>query len=152
MQQFVLALLLSFGAASSALAQVSVHEPWIRATVPGQTSTGAFMQLRAEKGARLVQARSPVAGMVQIHQMAMSGNVMKMHPVKAVELPAGKTVDLAPGGYHIMLMGLKKQIKAGDSVPLTLVLDDASGKRETVEVKALARPLGAAGSMTMRKH
>ena len=147
MKRLVLASLLSLGAASAAFAQVTVQAPWVRATVPAQTSTGAFMRLHAAKDARLLEARSPVAGSVQIHEMAMTGNVMKMHAVHGIDLPAGKTVELAPGGYHIMLMGLKKQMKEGDTVPITLVVANKHGKRETVEVSAPVRPLAGGGGM-----
>jgi copper(I)-binding protein len=132
--------------ATPSFAQVEVKEPWVRATVPAQTATGAFMQLRAKQDARLVQARSPVAGVVEIHEMKMVGDVMKMNAVPGVDLPAGQTVELAPGGYHIMLLELKRQVKEGDIVPLTLVVEGKDRKRETIEVRAVARPLGAASS------
>lgn len=127
-----------------ALAQVEVTDAWVRATVPAQTATGAFMKLRAKTAARLVEAKSPVAGTVELHEMKMVGDVMKMGAVPGVDLPAGQTVELAPGGYHIMLLELKRQVKEGDTVPLTLVVEGKDKKRETIEVKAVARPLGAA--------
>lgn len=128
------------------LAQVEVMEPWVRATVPAQTATGAFMKLRARTAARLVEAKSPVAGTVEIHEMKMVGDVMKMNAVPGVDLPAGQTVELAPGGYHIMLLELKRQVKEGDTVPLTLVVEGKDRKRETIEVHAVVRPLVAAPS------
>jgi copper(I)-binding protein len=82
---------------------------------------------------------------VEIHEMAMDGNVMKMRAVPSLDLPAGKAVDLKPGGYHVMLMDLKKPLTAGDTVPITLVVESA-GQRETVEVKAAVRPLNSSGS------
>lgn len=130
-------------AAAAAQAQVQVKEPWVRATVPGQKATGAFMQLTAPTGARLVEVKSPAAGVVEIHEMAMVDNVMKMRAVAGIELPAGKAVELRPGGYHVMLMELKSAVKAGDSVPLTLVFEGKDKKRDSVEVKATVRPLGA---------
>jgi hypothetical protein len=131
-------------AAQLASAQTTVKEPWVRGTVAQQKATGAFMQLTSAQGGKLVSARSPVAGIVEIHEMAMDGNVMKMRAVSGVELPAGKSVDLKPGGYHVMLLDLKQQMKDGDSVPITLVIEGKDGKRETLEVKAPVRPLGAA--------
>ena len=108
MKRFVLpglwVLLLSAGGAQ---AQVIVKDAWVRATVPQQQATGAFLQIGSATDARLVQASSSVAGIVEIHQMSMQGDVMKMQAVAAIELPAGKTVALQPGGYHIMLMALK---------------------------------------------
>jgi len=87
---------------------------------------GAFLKIQNQGGAdRLLAASSSAAGMVQLHSMAMDGNVMKMREVEAIELPAGKTVELKPGGLHIMLMGLKAPLKAGSSVPLTLKFEKA---------------------------
>lgn len=127
-------------------AQVSVRDAWVRATVPAQKSTGAFMQLQAAQPVRLVGVRSPVAGVVEIHEMAMVGNVMRMRAVPGVDLPAGQPVDLKPGGYHVMLMDLKGQVKEGQTVPLTLVVEGADRKRQSVEVKAQVRPLTQAAS------
>jgi copper(I)-binding protein len=125
-------------------AQVTVKDAWVRATVPQQVATGAFMQIVSAAEARLIEVRSSVAGVVEIHEMAMQGDVMKMHAVPGVELPQGKPVDLKPGGYHVMLMDLKQSLKAGDTVPLTLVVEGKDKKRQTVEVKATVRELGAA--------
>ena len=133
------------GTPASAFAQVQVKDPWVRATVPQQKVSGAFMQLSSSRDARLVEARSPVAGAVEIHEMAMDkGGVMRMRPVPGVNLPAGRMVELKPGGYHMMLMDLKRQLKEGDSVPLTLVVEGLDKKRETLEVKAMVRPLNTA--------
>ncbi len=137
-------LVLTVSTAVRAQAQVTVDKPWVRATVAQQKSTGAFFQLRAASDTRLVEVRSPAAGLVQIHQMAMEGDVMKMSEVAGIDLPAGKLVELKPGGYHVMMMDLKAPIKAGDAVPLTLVFEGKDKKRQTVEVKAEARQLGAA--------
>ena len=139
------ALALSLAALSAAQAQVSVTEPWVRATVPQQKATGAFMQLKAEKGARLVSAQSPAAGIVEIHEMAIVDNVMKMRQIPGLDLPAGKPVELKPGGYHVMLMDLKAPLKEGESVPLTLVFEGADRRQETVEVKAPVRALTTRG-------
>ena len=129
-------------AAGACLAQVKVDDPWVRATVPQQRVTGAFMTLTASEPLRLVEARSALAGNVEIHEMAMEGSVMKMRALTALDLPSGKAVELKPGGHHVMLFDLKQQIKAGDKVPLTLVVVDAAGKRRSVEVTAAVRPLG----------
>lgn len=131
--------------AAAAQAQVTVKEPWVRATVAQQKATGAFMQLTAAQDVRLVAGSSPVAGVVEIHEMAMDNQVMKMRQVAGgLALPAGKTVELKPGSYHVMLMDLKGQIKDGDTVPVSLVFEGKDGKKQTVEVKAPARPLNAA--------
>ncbi len=138
-------------AALPALAETTVAEPWVRATVPAQKATGAFMRLSSDADARLVSASSPVANVVEVHEMAVVDNVMKMRQVEAVELPAGETVELKPGSYHIMLMDLKAQVKEGDEVPITLVIEGKDGVQETVSVVAPARPLNApAGGMPMK--
>jgi copper(I)-binding protein len=130
--------------AAAAHAQVSVKEAWVRATVAQQKATGAFMQLTAAQDTQLISVSSPVAAVTEIHEMTMDGGVMKMHAVPTLALPAGKPVDLKPGSYHVMLLDLKAQVKEGDTVPVTLTLQGADGKRQTLEVKATARPLGAA--------
>ena len=133
-----------------AAAQVTVTDPWVRGTVAGQMATGAFMQLKSAKDARLVEARSPVAGVVEIHEMALVDNIMRMRAVPALDLPAGRAVELKPGGYHVMLMDLKQQVKEGDVVPVSLVIE-SGGRRETIEVKASVRA-PTARSDPMKKH
>ena len=128
-------------AAFPVMAQVTVKDPWVRATVPAQKVTGAFMQITSAQDARLVEARSPVAGVVEVHEMVMEKEVMKMRAMKGLDLPAGKTVELKPGGYHVMLMDLKEQMKEGTTVPVTLVVESKDRKRSTVEVKAAVKPL-----------
>jgi periplasmic copper chaperone A len=137
--------------AAAACAQTTVTAPWVRATVAQQKASGAFMQLSSAGGARLVGASSPVAGVVEIHEMSMQGNVMTMRAVPALELPAGQRVELKPGGFHMMLMDLKQQLKPGDTVALSLVLVGADGKRETIDLKAPVQPL-AAPPMEHGKH
>lgn len=140
-------------AASAAHAQTTVAEPWVRSTVAGQKATGAFLQITSASGGKLVSASSPVAGVVEIHEMAMEGNVMKMRALpKGLDLPAGKAVALKPGGLHVMLMDLKQPLKAGDTVPLSLVVEGAANKRETIEVKATVRGAQAAPAGGEHKH
>jgi periplasmic copper chaperone A len=147
MKRIALASLLALSTLS-ALAQVTVKEPWVRGTVPQQKATGAFMQLQADKDSRLVSAKSPVAGVVEIHEMAMEKDVMKMRALpNGLELPAGKSVDLKPGGYHVMLMDLKQQVKEGDTVPITLVVEGKDKKQSSIEIKASVKALGAAKKM-----
>jgi copper(I)-binding protein len=132
-------------------ANVSVTDAWARATMPGQPVSGAYMQIRSDADARLVGASSPVVPRVEVHEMKMDGDVMRMREVQAIDLPKDKTVSLAPGGYHIMLMNLAKPIAAGDVIPLTLVIE-ADGKRQTVEVKAEARAPMGGGAMQHHAH
>ena len=141
MKKHLLALLAV--AAFAAHAQTTVKDPWVRGTVAGQKATGMFGQVTSTTGGKLVAASSPMAGVVEIHEMAMDGNVMKMRAVSGLELPAGKAVDLKPGGYHVMLMDLKQELKPGDAVPVTLVIEGPGGKRESVEIKAPVKALAA---------
>jgi len=127
------------GVSLSAFAQTRVEDPWVRATVAGQPSSGAFMRITADTDSTLLSVSSPVAKDVQIHEMSMTNDVMRMGPVDAVPLPAGETVALDPDGYHVMLMGLTGQIKEGDQVPLTLTVKNAKGETEVVNVSAPAR-------------
>jgi copper(I)-binding protein len=129
--------------AAPAWAQVSVTQAWVRGTVQGQKATGAFMELRSTEGAALVGAESPVAGVVEIHEMRMEGNVMRMRAIPRLELPAGQAVELKPGGYHVMLLDLRQPVKKGDSVPIRLKVQGADGKVREVEVKAEVRDLSA---------
>ncbi|MYN14420.1 copper chaperone PCu(A)C [Pusillimonas sp. TS35] len=133
---------LTVALATPAHAQVSVEDAWVRGTVSGQQATGVFMTLKSKTDAKLVAADSPIAGTVEIHEMAMDGNVMKMRQIPSLALPAGQTVMLKPGGYHIMLLDLKQPIKAGEKIPVSLVVEAASGKRETLQIEAAAQELG----------
>lgn len=120
---------------------IEVSNAWARGTVPAQKVSGAYLEIRSAAASRLVGTSSPVASQVKIHNMMMDGNVMKMFPVDAVALPAGKTVKFAPGGYHIMLMGLKQQLKKGETIPITLRIEGADKKIREVEVKVEVRDL-----------
>ena len=133
---------LVLAASSLAHAEVSVKDAWVRGTVPAQTTTGAFMTITSTAEARLLAVASPVAKMVELHESSMHGNMAHMQEVAAVALPAGKAVQLKPGGHHVMLMGLSKPLKAGETVPLTLTVEE-KGKRSTIEVKAAVRPIGS---------
>ncbi len=129
------------GLAFQASAQTKVDDAWVRATVPTQTASGAFMTVTADSDSKLLSVATPIAKDVQIHEMTMKNDVMSMGPVKFVELPAGEAVKLDPNGYHVMLMGLSAQLKEGETVPLTLTVENAKGEKETIEVKAPVRSL-----------
>jgi periplasmic copper chaperone A len=152
----VAALVLAMTVSLAAQAQVTVKDAWVRATVPQQKATGAFMQLQSVQDAKLLSAQSPVAGVVEVHEMSMDGGVMKMRAIPSLALPAGKAVELKPGGYHVMLMDLKGQVKDGDTVPVTLVVEGKDGKRQNIEIKASARMAAAPamkhGDGHMHKH
>ena len=126
-------------ASAAAHAQVAVSDPWVRTTVAQQKTTAAYMTITSLKGGKLVDASSPVAASAEVHEMKMDGDLMKMRAVDALPLPTGQAVELKPNGYHMMLMGLKAPVKAGDVVPIKLVIEDSKGQRKTVDVKAVAR-------------
>ncbi|MGP1679083.1 MAG: copper chaperone PCu(A)C [Burkholderiales bacterium] len=124
--------------------EVTIREPWVRGTVRGQKATGAFMQLTASESATLVAVESPVAGSVQIHEMKMENDVMQMRPISRLDLPAGKAVELKPGGgYHVMLMDLKQPLKKGEAVPIKLRFEAKDKTFKTIEIQAQVRELGA---------
>ena len=133
-----LAALLAAGTASTVHAQVTVDGAWARATVPNQSATGAFMRLTTQKDVVLTGASSPVSGIVEVHEMSMDKDIMRMRAVDQLPLKAGQTNELKSGGLHIMMMGLKKQIKVGEVVPLTLSFKAADGRVSTVEANAMA--------------
>ncbi|RLK35958.1 copper chaperone PCu(A)C [Cupriavidus plantarum] len=148
-------------ASGAAIAQVEVSNAWVRGTVPAQTASGAFMTLHAHEAARLVGVSSPV-GTAELHEMKMENNVMRMRPVGGLDLPKMQNVELKPGGYHVMLMDLKSQLKAGDKVPLTLKIEQGGKvveQKVTAEVRDLTAQTGqpaqtgaAAGGMAHGDH
>lgn len=145
-QRFVCAVALSVAAAAHAQT-VKVDDPWVRGTVAQQKATGAFMRLTAPEPMRLVAAESPVAGVVEIHEMTMDNNVMRMRAIPGLALPANRAVELKPGGYHVMLMDLKQTLGAGQEVPITLVFENAAGQRVKQTLTAPVKALGAAAPM-----
>lgn len=124
----------SLTCAMAATNSVQVDNASVRATVPGQKATGAFMQITSKTAGQLVGASSPVANHVEIHEMKMQGEVMQMRAVHSLTLPAGQAVSLQPGGYHLMLLDLKKTLTSGSTVPVTLQIKDAQGKTQPVQL------------------
>ena len=124
-------------------AEVTAKDAWVRGTVPAQKITGAFMTLTSTEDAKIVGARSPIAKKAEIHASMMMGGVNHMHAIDAIALPAGKPVELKPGGNHVMLMDLTRQVLPGESVPIVFTIEGKDGKRTQVEVKAQVRPLGS---------
>ncbi len=140
---------------TTAFAEVTVTQPWVRGTVAPQKVTGAFMKLRSDRDAKLVAASSPAVKLVEIHEMSMVKDVMRMRPVTELALPAGQEVALKPGGHHIMLMGIERQFKQGDIIPITLTVKERDGQTRTIEVQAEVRDLAAPGAskdMSQGKH
>ena len=118
---------------------VQVREPWAKATVPGQKVGGVYMKIVARENLRLTGVRSPVAETAEVHQMKMENGMMRMRAVPFLELPAGKTVRLEPGGYHIMLFDLRQSLVAGQKLKLELTVEDASKHQHRVAVEAVVR-------------
>lgn len=127
------------GFATTVSAQIKVENAWVRATVPKQQATGAYMKITSVEAVKLMAVTTAVAKTNEIHEMKLEGDVMKMraHP-NGLEIPANTTVELKSGGYHVMMMELDKAIKAGDVVLLQLEFMDAKGKKQIVSVNAKA--------------
>ncbi|EYC52710.1 hypothetical protein AZ34_17655 [Hylemonella gracilis str. Niagara R] len=137
--------LFAFTAAGALQAQtVDVKDAWARATVQGQKASGAFMKLTAKQATRLVSVSSPVAGIVEVHEMKMEGDVMKMRAITGLDLPPGQTVELKPGGYHVMLLDLKTALRADQTIPVTLLFKNAQGQESRQELLVPVRAMGAA--------
>lgn len=135
MNKIILALALFF-ACLTAQAAVEITDAWARATPPGQDVGAAYMSLKSDRAATLLQASSPVADAIEIHEMSMKNGVMKMRMKDTLALPKGKVVKLEPGGFHLMLFDLKKQLAPGENIDIELTIKDAKGKtsKQTVSV------------------
>jgi periplasmic copper chaperone A len=131
---------------------VEVKGAWVRATVPGQMGTGAFMKITAREGTRLVGVSTPVAGVAELHEMKMEGDIMKMRALPGFDLPAGKTVELKAGGNHVMLMDLKQPLPKGSSVPLTLRFKDAKGTESKIELVVPVNTAAPPADAGVHKH
>lgn len=125
------------------LKALKIEQPFARATPPAAKAAGAFLTISntGTQPDRLIRAASPVAGIVELHEMRMDGNVMKMREVPGIDIPAGAKVELKPGGYHVMLIELNGPLVDGKEFPLTLVFEK-SGK---VEVKVRIGSMGSSG-------
>jgi periplasmic copper chaperone A len=145
-------------ASASALCDVKIENAWARASVPGQQATGVFMRITASEPTRLVGVATPAAGVAEVHEMKMEGDVMRMRRVAAVDLPVGRAFELKPGGHHLMLQDLRKPLAAGSQVPVTLVFRNARGVESRlaltvpVALSAPAAPAAAASAHSGHKH
>ena len=132
----------------AAAPSVKVTDAWVRATVPGQKTASAYLELTSDRDAALVAAGSPAARSVELHSMSMHEGVMRMRALPRIELPAGKAVKLSPGGLHIMLIDLKQPLKAGDTVTLNLSVQETGPSKgmslTTLEIQAPVRSLAGA--------
>jgi hypothetical protein len=130
------------------IGSIKIENAYTRATVPGQQVAGGFMKIE-NKGAadQLISASSPAAGEVQLHEMAMDGNVMKMRQVKDIAVPAGGAVELKPGGLHLMFMNIKAPLAAGQTVPVKLKFAKAGEVEVKMPVNAMGAGAGHGGTM-----
>lgn len=153
--------LLSAGSAAAFAADVKagdlvITQPWSRAT-PGGAKTGAGYLTIENKGSapdRLLAVSGDIAGSIQVHEMAVTKGVMTMRPLEnGLTIEPGKTVALAPGGYHLMMMDLKSPLKQGDKLPVTLEFEKAGKVAVTLEVQAVgAKGPGGDGGSMMKQH
>lgn len=136
------------------VAAIDARDPWARATVPGQSGSGIFMTLQVPMGGSLVALSTPAAGIAEVHEMKMEDNIMRMRPLPRLDLPARQPVQLTPGGYHIMLMQLKQPLTAGQTIALTLTVEDAKGQRRerTIDVPVRAATAAAPGAAEHSHH
>jgi copper(I)-binding protein len=152
---FVAALSLGTAAAMAQSSTIKIEKPWTRATAPGAAVGGGFATIRnsGKSADRLVSAASPVSASVELHEMAMDKDVMKMREVKGMEVPAGGVLELKPGSYHLMFINLKAPLKQGDKVPVTLKFEKAGEVKVELAVESLgASAAGAHSHGDMKKH
>jgi copper(I)-binding protein len=143
--QSVVVSLSLLGASGVLFAHEAVSDAWVRATVANQKATGMFATITStHDGMRLVSANSDIAGVTQIHEMAMDNGVMRMRELpKGLAIEKDKALELKPGGYHVMLLDLKRAPKVGETVNVTLTFEDGKGQRKDVAVAAEVRALNA---------
>jgi copper(I)-binding protein len=135
-----------------ALAQVDARDAWARPAVVGQSGTGAFMSLRSAEGARIIGAASAVAGVTEIHEMKMEGNVMRMRALPVLDLPPGQVVELKPGGFHVMLMDLKRPLAVGEKFTIELRIERKDKSLVTQPVEVEVRAGAPSTSAPAHKH
>jgi periplasmic copper chaperone A len=127
---------------ANAIAQdIAVRNVWARATAPGQNTASIYLEIVSNADAALVGVTSPLAKSAQMHTMRTEGGVMKMRAVQRIELPARKSVMLAPGGLHIMLEGIGRPLREKDKIPIELVIEGAGGGKSAVKTEADVRPI-----------
>ena len=133
--------------------KLKIEDPYARATVPAQKAGGAFVKIKNTGAAdKLIAVSSPVAKEMQLHTMSMEGNVMKMREVKAIDIPANGAVELQPGGFHLMLIDLKSQLKAGDQIPVKLKFEKAGELEVKFQVKDMRPAHGQPGHDHSKDH
>ncbi len=138
----ILGIVCSQAAMTAMAADIKIENAWMRATAPGQAVAGAFMEITSPANAQLVGATSPAAGKLELHTMSMNNGIMEMRQVPAIDLPKGKTIKLAPGGLHVMLLDLKQTMKQGEIIPMTLDVITTNKHHESIKVDVRVRDLG----------
>ena len=134
-----LCVLIVFAMPAGAANSIVAKNVWARATAPGMTNAAVYMDVSSATDAALVGVASQAAAGAELHETRLEGGVMKMRPVARVALPARQVVKIAPGGLHIMLVGLKQPLRTGERVPLVLTVEGPTG-RQQVTTEALVRP------------
>lgn len=153
MKKILSASVLAMMAVTTAYAdEVKVKDAWTRATAPGQDSAMVQLVITSKKAAKLVGVACKDASTAEMHSMVMEGDLMKMRQVDAIELPAGKAVDLGEAGYHLMLLGLKKPLEAGKKTNCEMVVRGADGKDQKVQLIAQVKPLTESGGHEHMHH
>lgn len=141
---FALAALVAGAAHAQPKSDVQVENARARATPPGAQVGGGYVLIRNKAAAadRLVGASSPASARMEMHEMAMEKDIMRMREVKGIDVPAKGTVELKPGGFHLMFMDLKAPLKAGDKVPVTLRFEKAGEVKAEFAVEAMGASSG----------
>lgn len=136
------------------IGKIKIGHPWSRATAPGAPAAGGFLTLEnGGEADRLISASAAVSETVELHTMAMDGNVMKMRKLdNGIEVPAGKTVELKPGGLHVMFISLKAPLKEGEKFPLKLKFEKAGEVTVDVKIEAMGAAAAPAGNAHEHKH
>lgn len=147
MRTLLASLLLTLSAACVHAQAPKVTDAWARPTVQGQTAGGGYLRIDNRAGAadRLVGARTTVSERVELHHMSMDGDVMRMRRIEAIDVPAGGSVELKPGGLHLMLLPLKAPLRAGTRFALTLRFEKAGEVEVQAEVAPVTPPQGHGG-------
>lgn len=120
---------------------VTASDAWVREVPAGRAVTGMFLLLKNSGTAErsLVRGKADVGDTLELHEMKRENGMMRMSPVQAITVPAGGETALRPGGYHLMLFGLKKPLVVGDTVRATLTLDDGSQVRVVAPVRTMGQ-------------
>lgn len=140
-------------ASLSAQAEVVITDPYARAVPPGQLNSAAFMTVRntGSDNLAITSAQSNASNVVELHTHSNDNGVMRMRQIEKIDLPAGKTISLQPGGLHVMLIDLKQDLVAGSQVNLTLNFSDGSSQDLSVPVKKVM-PMGKHMHHKMQEH